>query len=188
MPAKKKRRSKSIIRKKRGAKGTSRKRRAVTATPRPRRIDARLKTLAIAAEPPIDANPANLASEFRSSLQSALDALSTAGTAFKLVEGFRTTDRQQWLYGSGRPNAVPYGRPGPIVTNADGVNSKSNHQGDGTAGSGRAADCYPLKNGHVYIPPSSDPVWTTYATAVKKQGLVAGHDWTMKDSPHCEKP
>ena len=30
-----------------------------------------------------------------------------ANAPFKLVEGFRSTDRQQWLYGSGRPAAKP---------------------------------------------------------------------------------
>ena len=145
-----------------------------------------MKTLALAAEPPREANPANLVAEFRTKLQSALDALSAGGTPFKFHEGFRTVDRQQWLYGSGRPTAK-YGRPGPVVSYKDGVNKLSNHQGDGTPGSGRAADCYPLNtDGKVYIPKASDPVWTAYANAVKAQGLTAGNDWAMRDSPHCE--
>jgi hypothetical protein len=150
-------------------------------------IDARMKTMVLAAEPPRDTDPANLVAEFRTKLQSALNALSVGGTPFKFHEGFRTVDRQQWLWGSGRPTEKPYGREGSIVTYKDGVKKLSNHQGDGTPGSGRAADCYPLnENGKVYIPKSSDPVWTTYANAVKAQGLTAGHDWNMKDSPHCE--
>jgi len=154
---------------------------------RTRLIDARLKTLAIAAEPPIDANPNHLDADFRTDLIAALADLGVASKPFKLVEGFRTVERQQWLYGSGRPNA-PYGRPGPILTNADGVNDKSLHQGDGTPGTGRAADCYPMKNGTVYIPPASDPIWKAYADIVREHGLVAGYYWPMKDSPHCEKP
>lgn len=138
-------------------------------------------------EPPINADPANFTATFRTKLNAALADLTAQGKPFKLVEGFRTTDRQQWLYGSGRPTAVPYGRPGPIVTNADGVTKKSKHQGTGVAGSGKAADCYPTRNGKVFIPPSSDPIWSAYATAVKAQGLVAGQDFTtLKDSPHCE--
>ncbi len=151
-------------------------------------IDTRLKGM-LQAEPPIDADPSHLLTDFRTKLNAALQALEAAGTPFKLVEGFRTTDRQQFLYGSGRPSAVPYGRPGPIVTNADGVTKRSKHQGDGSAGTGVAADCYPTKDGKIIspIPPSSDPVWTAYATAVKNQGLVAGQDFTsIKDSPHCE--
>jgi D-alanyl-D-alanine carboxypeptidase len=152
-----------------------------------RRIDTQFKGLTQALEPANDANPADLDPTFRAKLSAALVALQTANTPFKLVEGFRTVDRQQWLYGSGRPSVTPYGRPGKIVTNADGVTNKSKHQGAGTAGTGLAADCYPMQNGKVYVPPAGDPIWGTYATAVEAQGLVAGFRWTkLKDSPHCE--
>ena len=40
----------------------------------------------------------------------------------KVIEGHRTTARQQDLFAQGRT------RPGPIVTNCDGVNKKSRHQ------------------------------------------------------------
>lgn len=154
-----------------------------------RPISAALKTLVIAAEPPIDNNPADLDSTFRNKLDAALVQLSTQGTPFRFVEGFRTVDRQQWLYGSGRPSAVPYGRQGPILTNADGVNTLSKHEGNGTPGSGLAADCYPLRGNSVYIPPDTDPVWDQYAAAVVAQGLVAGRNFPkFKDSPHCEMP
>ena len=67
------------------------------------------------------------------------------------------------------------------------VGSLSNHQGDGTPGSGQAADCYPLKDGRVFIPKASDPVWRAYADAARAQGLSAGYYWTtFKDAPHCE--
>jgi D-alanyl-D-alanine carboxypeptidase len=152
-----------------------------------RRIDTRFKGLTQALEPAIDANPADLDPTFRAKVNAALVALQTANIPFKLVEGFRTVDRQQWLYGSGRPSVTPFGRPGKIVTNADGVTNKSKHQGAGTAGTGLAADCYPMQNGRVYVPPGDDPIWDTYATAVEAQGLVAGFRWTkLKDSPHCE--
>src|SRR6267378_1680463 len=111
-----------------------------------RRIDARLKGLALAVEPPLDADPADLFTAFREKLQSTLAQLQGANTSFKLVEGYRTVERQQWLYGSGRPNAQPYGRPGPIVTNADGVRKKSKHQGDGFPGSRHAAGRPPASN------------------------------------------
>ena len=154
----------------------------------PESIDVVLKGF-IQNEPPIDANPAHLVTSFRTKLDAALSTLQAAGTPFKLVEGFRTVERQQFLFGSGRPAAVPYGRPGPILTNADGVMKRSKHQGEGNPGSGRAADCYPMKDGSVIvpIPPSSDPVWAAYANAVKAQGLIAGHEFpTLKDSPHGE--
>jgi hypothetical protein len=170
-------------------KGKKRAARPAPAQARPQRINAQLKGLAQALEPPINANPADLLPAFWGKLQAALAQLHAANTPFKLVEGFRTVDRQQWLYGSGRPALPPYGRPGPILTNADGVNTKSKHQGDGTPVTGVAADCYPMKDGKVYVPPSSDPIWNVYATAVEAQGLVAGYRWPkLKDSPHCEMP
>jgi hypothetical protein len=140
----------------------------------------------VAAEPPIDRDPRRLVPEFRERLERTLQALEAAGTPFKFVEGFRTVERQQWLYGSGRP-AAPFGRPGPILTHRDGVGSLSNHQGDGIPGSGQAADCYPLKDGRVFIPKAADPVWRAYADAARAQGLSAGYYWTtFKDAPHCE--
>jgi hypothetical protein len=179
-------------RKARSARAKARKR-SVSKTARSSqavaRIDARFKGLIQAAEPPLDKDPSHLLPTFRQRLEAALAHLAQAKTPFKLVEGYRTLDRQQWLYGSGRPKAQPYGRPGPILTNADGVSVMSKHQGDGSPGTGLAADCYPTRNGQVYIPPSSDPVWESYASAVEAQGLIAGHHWpTLKDSPHCENP
>jgi hypothetical protein len=153
---------------------------------RKRTIDARAKTIVVAAEPPIDRDPANLVPAFRERLEESLQALEASGTPFKFVEGFRTVERQQWLYGSGRPGA-PFGRQGAILTFKDGVKALSNHQGDGTPGSGRAADCYPVRDGRVYIPKASEPVWKAYADAVQALGLVAGFYWkSFQDAPHCE--
>ena len=152
-------------------------------------INAAFKALVIAAEPPIDNNPADLDPIFRGKLDAALAQLSTQGAPFRFVEGYRTLDRQRWLYGSGRPSAVPYGRPGPILTNTDGINTVSKHQGNGAPGSGLAADCYPLRGGSVYIPPNTDPVWGQYAAAVVAEGLIAGRNSPkFRDSPHCELP
>jgi hypothetical protein len=189
----KKRPSKERKKKGEGKLATRVSRSQLKAVSKPRagavRMDARLKGLTVAVEPPIDANPADLLPVFLAKLDASLTTLRNAGTPFKLVEGFRTVERQQWLFGSGRPNAQPFGRPGPILTNADGVTKRSKHQGTGAPGSGVAADCYPTRNGNVYIPPSSDPIWNAYAAAVVAQGLVAGHNWpTFKDSPHCEEP
>jgi hypothetical protein len=171
------------------AKARRPKRGAAPATRRrPLAIDARAKTLALAAEPPIDRDPAHLVPAFWTRLEQVLQDLTAAGTPFRFVEGFRTVERQQWLFGSGRP-AAPFGRTGPIVTFKDGVQALSNHQGDGTPGSGRAADCYPLRDGRVHIPTAADPVWEAYADAAEARGLVAGHHWTsFKDAPHCELP
>jgi hypothetical protein len=151
-----------------------------------RRINARAKTLVVALEPPIDRDAQSLVPEFRERLARTLQALEASGTPFKFVEGFRTVERQQWLFGSGRPTA-PFGRSGPILTHRDGVSRLSNHQGDGSPGSGRAADCYPMKDGRVFIPKASDPVWRAYADAARAQGLDAGFFWTtFQDAPHVE--
>jgi hypothetical protein len=152
-----------------------------------RPINAALKAAVLAVEPPINRDRAALDQTFVLKLDAALADLNAQGTPFKLVEGFRTTERQQWLFGSGRRGVEPHGRPGPILTNADGVSKLSRHQGTGVTGSGRAADCYPMKDGKVFIPPNTDPVWSAYAAAVVAQGLVAGHNFkSIKDSPHCE--
>jgi hypothetical protein len=138
-------------------------------------------------QPPIDKDLNNLDPIFREKLQAALADLEAAGTPFRFVEGFRSVERQQWLFGSGRPTATPFGRPGPIVTQRDGVERLSNHQGTGQAGTGRGADCYPVRNGKVHIPPSSDAVWERYAQALEGHGLTAGHHWrSFVDSPHAE--
>jgi hypothetical protein len=187
MTTRKKPKKKPTLRAKRARRTpvASRPRRSVARTAS-HTISARLKGIT-QLEPPIDAELADLHPDFRARLDASLAELATAGTPFKFVEGFRTTERQQWLFGSGRPAATPFGRPGPIVTQRDGVTKLSNHQGSGVRGSGKAADCYPMKNGKVFIPPDTDPVWAAYATAVKHHGLSAGHDWpTFKDSPHCE--
>lgn len=169
-------------------KPRTRRRRPARPRIRAQRIDPRAKTLAIGAEPPIDRAPDHLVPEFWTRLRRALEQLAAAGTPFRFHEGFRTVERQQWLYGSGRPRAA-FGRPGAIVTNADGVTVRSNHQGSGTSGSGRAADCYPLRDGRVIIPAASDPLWRAYAEAVSAQGLTAGLYWPrLKDAPHCELP
>jgi hypothetical protein len=138
----------------------------------PRPIDAALKAAALAVEPPINADRAALDQLFVGKLDAALARLSGQGMPFRLVEGFRTTERQQWLFGSGRPGVVPHGRPGPIVTNADGVTKLSRHQGTGIAGSGKAADCsiqsrtarysFPptrIRSGPRMRPPSWHKVW-----------------------------
>src|SRR5262245_53022156 len=160
----------------------------------PRRVTSRAAAIDVvfkgllATEPPINRNLDHLDPTFRAKLEAALADLAVQGAPFKSVEGFRTVERQQWLFGSGRPTAVPFGRAGNIVTFKDGVQNLSNHQGNGTVGSGKAADCYPLRpDGRVHIPPSSDPVWRRYADAVIRQGLTAGLNFpTLRDSPHCE--
>jgi len=148
------------------------------------------KGIVLAADPPIDRDLSHLAPIFKEKLLRVLVSMQQIGKPFKFNEGYRTVDRQQWLYGSGRPRVSPYGREGPIITNADGVKKLSSHQGKGSQGTGLAADCYPINaQGQVYIPDISDGIWRTYADAIIKEGLEAGYDWnSFKDPPHCELP
>jgi hypothetical protein len=141
---------------------------------------------AVVSEPPIDRDPAKLDPDFRTRLEKTLELLAAEGLKFKFHEGFRTIQRQQWLYGQGRPDA-PFGRPGLKVTQKNGTTNLSNHQGNGTPGSGCAADCYPLnENGKVTLNPP-EKVWKRYAEVAESQGLTAGYRWTKPhDPPHIE--
>jgi len=143
-----------------------------------------------AAEPPINRDPANLDPNFRAKLLKTLEILASEGIPFKFHEGFRSVERQRWLYGQGRPTARTYGRSGSRVTNADGVKKISNHQGNGEPGSGRAADCYPADaTGKVLWPPppDKDQRWIRYAEVAEAQGLTAGYRWKSRhDPPHIE--
>lgn len=102
---------------------------------------------------------------------------------FTITEGVRTVERQQELYAQGRT------KPGYIVTNADGIKIKSNHQVK-SDGYGYAVDLYPYINGKVDV------------NAVKELKVIADHickvanslnipiewggNWKMKDYPHFE--
>lgn len=146
-----------------------------------------IATEAVLTEPPIDRDPMKLDPAFREKLLKTLEILKSEGIPFKFHEGFRTVQRQQWLFGQGRPDAKPFGRPGMKVTQKNGTTNLSNHQGDGTAGTGCAADCYPLdENGKVTLN-APQKVWKRYAEVAESQGLTAGFRWTKPhDPPHIE--
>ncbi len=63
---------------------------------------------------------------------------------FAVVEGLRTTARQQELYAQGRT------KPGDVVTHADGIVKLSNHQAK-PDGYGYAVDEYPCVNGRIDV-------------------------------------
>lgn len=96
------------------------------------------------------------------------------------VQGLRTTEYQQSLYAQGRTT------PGHIVTNADGIKSKSNHQAQ-KDGYGHAIDMTFLVGGqpsfNIKLP------WATYGTCAKSTGLIWGGDFkTIRDLDHLELP
>lgn len=63
-------------------------------------------------EPARNFDQARLHPAFRVIALELLERLAAEGLPFKLFEGFRSEERQAWLYASGRT------RPGPIITKA----------------------------------------------------------------------
>lgn len=110
-------------------------------------------------------------------------AIAATPADFTIVEGVRTAQRQQQLYAQGRT------QPGRIVTYADGVNTKSNHQPKAD-GYGHAVDLYPCINGSVKINDIKN--LTLIARHIKAVALSIGVEiewggnWKMKDYPHFE--
>ena len=102
---------------------------------------------------------------------------------FTVVEGVRTVERQQALYAQGRT------KPGPIVTQVDGVTKRSNHQPKAD-GYGHAVDIYPFVNGQVQVNDASGlKRISEHIKAVARLNRIKiewGGDWTMRDYPHFE--
>jgi peptidoglycan L-alanyl-D-glutamate endopeptidase CwlK len=115
-----------------------------------------------------------------SKLNQVIAAMKALGFDLVVVQGLRTTEQQQALYAQGRT------APGKIVTNADGVKNKSNHQAH-LDGYGHAADCAFKVKGTIswddHLP------WRAYGECAKAVGLVWGGDWhSIIDRPHVELP
>lgn len=103
---------------------------------------------------------------------------------FTIVEGVRTTKRQQNLYAQGRT------AKGSIVTYADGVKNKSNHQPK-SDGYGHAIDFAPYINGKLDW--NNHANFKIIADHIVKTGLemgikiVAGFYWKKPyDPPHIQ--
>lgn len=110
-------------------------------------------------------------------------AMAALGWPMKPTAGVRTTAQQQALYASGRTT------PGVIVTNADGMTHKSNHQVHAD-GYGHAVDSA-FRGDDPFL--EHDPLaalkWATYGALVRSQQLNWGGDWTgLMDRPHAELP
>lgn len=104
---------------------------------------------------------------------------------FTVVAGVRTTAEQQALYAKGRTKA------GSIVTNADGVRSKSNHQVKAD-GMGYAVDFYPWYDGSVQVNAPAY-MFEQIARHVQAKAKALGYridwggDWkSFVDRPHLE--
>lgn len=100
---------------------------------------------------------------------------------FVVIEGVRTAERQKELYAQGRT------KPGPRVTNVDGVKTKSNHQVKEDK-YGHAVDIVPYP-----VDWNSSIKFDNIANAMKLAAcqlgikITWGGDWTkLIDKPHFE--
>jgi peptidoglycan L-alanyl-D-glutamate endopeptidase CwlK len=103
---------------------------------------------------------------------------------FMVIEGVRETKRQQDLFAQGRT------KPGKIVTYADGVKNKSNHQPKAD-NYGHAIDFVPIINGKVdWNNHNNFKIIADHIVATgKKIGIkiVAGFYWKKPyDPPHLQ--
>src|SRR5262245_17364162 len=110
-------------------------------------------------------------------IQAAMKAL---GYEIRVTDGLRTEAEQVALFAQGRT------KPGHIVTHADGIEHKSNHQAHAD-GFGHAVDCCFVVNG-VLSWAETNP-WGLYGSMAKALGLKWGGDFlSLKDRPHVELP
>lgn len=111
------------------------------------------------------------------------EAIKNSPIDFIITDGIRSTEEQRKLYNQGRTT------PGKIVTNADGVNNKSNHQVK-SDGYGYAVDLYPFYNGSAQLndAKSLKVIADHIKSVAKNLGVTIqwGGDWTFKDYPHFE--
>lgn len=116
-------------------------------------------------------------------LQRVYAAMEALGMPMKPTEGVRTVQRQQQLYASGRTV------PGKIVTNADGLRFRSNHQVH-QDGYGHAVDAaFDGDDPYLEDDPDAALKWATYGACVRSQKLTWGGDWAgLRDRPHAELP
>lgn len=110
-------------------------------------------------------------------------ALLAFGAPIRRTQTERTTEQQQALYAQGRT------APGNIVTNADGVIHKSNHQVQ-EDGYGYAVDCcFVGPDPYLEHVRGGPALWRAYGALAKAAGLKWGGDFTtIKDMPHVELP
>jgi len=107
----------------------------------------------------------------------ALNMMYGQGQPVRVVQGLRTFEEQDALYAIGRTTQLDRSP----VTNARAGESAHNF--------GKAIDVYPLEEGRVVIPPSSDQRWQTISNVGKNVGLKWGGDFKrLKDYPHLEMP
>lgn len=112
------------------------------------------------------------------------EAIKETPIDFSIIYGVRTTKEQQALYAKGRT------KPGSIVTNADGLRNKSNHQVK-SDGLGYAVDICPYVNGKLdWVNESNFRIIAAHILATAKcLGIKVnwgGNFRSIKDLPHFE--
>lgn len=108
-----------------------------------------------------------------------LAALEALGFPMMVTDGVRSVEQQKALYAKGRT------APGPVVTYADGVEKRSNHQ-PRIDRLGHAVDCVFLVDGKPSW--SVELPWAAYGALGEALGLKWGGKFTMVDCPHLEWP
>lgn len=112
-------------------------------------------------------------------IRQVLNAMLALGYSMVVVQGLRTAEYQHELWLQGRDAAGNIIDTKKVVTNADGVKIKSNHQ------SGRAVDCAFLdENGKVTF--DDKMPWALYGAMGKVIGLKWGGDFSFRDLDHLE--
>lgn len=108
-----------------------------------------------------------------------IESMKALGFTMILTDGARTADQQHEIWRQGRE------RPGPIVTNCDGYNSKSNHQVK-VDGFGYAVDCCFIINRKASWAMTNP--WKLYSEMCKAVGLKHGIKLNSStvDWPHAE--
>jgi peptidoglycan L-alanyl-D-glutamate endopeptidase CwlK len=124
--------------------------------------------------------------ELRDKVLKILVAMDGLGFPMCVTDGRRTQAEQVALYAKGRT------APGGIVTHADGVTKRSNHQPHDGEMLGRAVDCCFLvdglnRDGKLETPSWDDShPWLVYGQAAEALGLTWGGRWKLHDLPHVE--
>ncbi len=119
------------------------------------------------------------------------EAIKDTPIDFTITDGVRTTEQQKALYAKGRDKNGKIIDRSKIVTNADGVKNKSNHQVKAD-GYGHAVDLYGYVNGAVDYNDNSNslPVIAAHILAVAKclgVKITWGGSWQkLVDKPHFE--
>jgi len=119
-----------------------------------------------------------LAPRLRDGVPKILAAMSALGFPMMVTDTLRTTEEQRALYAQGRTV------PGPIVTKADGVIQRSNHQPHAD-GFGHAVDCCFVVDGHASW--DGRLPWKAYGALAEALGFAWGGNWqSLHDLPHIE--